>query len=143
MSDAISSFGTLLQIGDGGGPENFTTIGEVKDISGPDLKLNTEDVTNHSSPGGWMEKVGTLLEAGTVDFDINYVPTEATHDATTGLLADMIARTKRNFKLVFPDAGATTWPFTAIVANFKPGAPVSGVLTATVSLEVTGSVAVV
>lgn len=138
VTKAISSFGTLLQIGDGGTPESFTTIAEVLDISGPDLSLDTEEVTSHDSPGGWEEHIGTILRSGEVTFDVNYVPTEATHDASTGLIADMVARTVRNFKLVFPDAGSTTWSFSALVTGVKPAAPVEGSLKGSITLKVTG-----
>jgi len=139
MSDALSSFGTLLKIGDGAGPpENFTTIAEVKDISGPKLEQGTEEVTSHGSAGGWREYVGTLLSAGEVTFDLNFVPTEATHNPSTGLIADLKNRVKRSFKLVFPDAGATTWAFSALVTGFEPGEPVEGSLAAAVTLRVTG-----
>jgi hypothetical protein len=138
MSNAIASFGTLLKIGDGGGPENFTTIAEVKDIGGPSLELAAEEVTSHGSPGGWREFVGTLLSAGEVTFDLNFVPTEATHNPSTGLIADMKNRVKRNFKLVFPNAGATTWSFAALVTKFEPGEPVEGSLNAAVTLQVSG-----
>ncbi len=139
MSDALSAFGTLLKIGDGATPtENFTTIAEVKDISGPSLELATEEVTHHSSTGGWREKIGTLLSAGEVTFDLNFIPTEATHSYSTGLINDMVNRTKRNFQLVFPDAGNTTWQFTALVTKFEPDEPVEGELGASVTLEVTG-----
>ena len=138
MSNAISAFGTLLKIGDGGAPESFTTIAEVKDIGGPKLKSNTAEVTNHSSTDGWLEKIGTILEAGQVTFKINFVPTATTHSFSTGLIKDFVARTKRNFKLVFPDTGATTWSFTAIVTGFEPSEPVNGPLEADVTLDITG-----
>jgi predicted secreted protein len=138
-SGAISGFGTLLKLGDGATPtEGFTTIGEVKDIGGPDLKLNTADVTNHSSTDGWKEKIGTLLEGGQVAFKVNFIPTTATHSFSTGLIKDMVNRTKRNFKLVFPDTGATTWTFAALVTQFKPNEPVDGALEADVTLDITG-----
>lgn len=136
--DALSSFGTLLQIGDGGGPENFTTIAEVRDISGPGLSLSTEEVTAHDSPGGWEELVATILRSGQVGFGINYRPTHGTHDASTGLIADMKNRVARNFQLVFPDAGSTTWSFTAYVTGFSPAAPVAGALSAEITLKLTG-----
>jgi predicted secreted protein len=139
MTSAISSFGTLLKIGDGGSPtETFTTIAEVQDISGPDLKLNTEEATSHSSTGGWKESVATILEAGDVTFEIGFVPTHATHSYSAGLIKDMVNRTKRNFKLVFPDTGATTWTFSAFVTKFQPKAKVKGKLEASVGLEITG-----
>lgn len=139
MSNALSSFATLLKIGDGATPtENFTTIAEVRDISGPKLELGTEEVTHHGSPGGWKEFVGTLLDAGEVTFDLNFIPTEPTHNPTTGLIADMKNRVKRNFKLVFPDGGATTWTFAALVTGFEPDEPVEGSLSAAVTLKLTG-----
>lgn len=134
----ISSFGTLLKIGDGGGTEVFTTIAEVLDISGPGLALNTEESTSHSSPGGWKESVATILEAGEVSFEINYLPGNATHNASTGLIRDMVGRIKRNFKVVFPDVAQTTWSFAAFVTGFEPDAPVQGKLGAKITLEITG-----
>lgn len=139
MTNAISSFGTLLKIGDGATPtEAFTTIAEVKDISGPSLALEVTEVTSHSSPNGWREKIGTLLDGGEVTFEINYVPTENTHDAGTGLVKDMKDRTLRNFQLVFPDVASTTWEFSALVSAFEPSAPVDGSLAASVTLSISG-----
>ena len=138
MTDAIASFNALIKIGDGATPtEAFTTIAEVMDISGPSLTLNTAEVTSHDS-GGWKETIGTILEGGEVSFDINFVPTNATHSEGSGLIADMLARTVRNFQIVFPDSGSTTWEFAALVTGFEPGAPVDGALTASVTLEITG-----
>ncbi|MBW2084434.1 MAG: outer capsid protein Hoc [Deltaproteobacteria bacterium] len=139
MSNAISSFGTLLKIGDGAEPtENFTTIAEVLDITGPSLSLDTEDVTSHDSTGGWEEHIGTILRSGEVTFDINYIPTHGTHDASTGLVADMMNRTLRNFQLVFPDAGQTTWSFSALVTGMEPSAPVAGRLQSSITLKISG-----
>lgn len=135
----ISAFGTLLKIGDGGSPtESFTIIAEVTNIGGPSLSLDQIEITHHSSTGGWKEFIGGLLDGGEVSFDINYDPVGATHDATTGLIADIVARTKRNFQLVFPDTGNTTWSFTALVTKFEPSEPVGDKLAASVTLKVSG-----
>jgi predicted secreted protein len=138
MTLAIDAYGTLLQSGDGGSPEAFTTIAEVTDITGPGLVQDPLDVTSHESPGAFREFVGGLLDGGEVTFTINYVPTAATHDASTGLIADMIARIIRNYQLVFPDVGATTWSFSALIAAFEPAEPVDDRLSAEVTLKVTG-----
>lgn len=139
MSNAIDSNGTLLQAGDGATPtEAFTTIAEVLDISGPSLSLETEDVTSHDS-GGNAEYIGTILDGGEVSFEINYIPGNATHNATAGLLKTMTDKAVRNFKLVFPTASPVTWQFTALVTGFEPAAPAKGKLTASVTLKVTGA----
>src|SRR3972149_3606612 len=139
MSNAVFAHGTLLKIGDGATPvEGFTTIAEVNDLGGPSLALEAVDVTNPPPLEGWREFIGGLLDGGEVSFSINYQPTHATHNNTTGLLRDMRTRTKRNFQLVFTDIGGTTWSFTALVTGFEPGAPVDAQLTADVTLQITG-----
>lgn len=137
-SIATSSFGTLLQIGDGGAPENFVTISEVLDISGPALSLSTAETTNQDSTGGWEEFVGTILRSGEVTFDVNFLPTDATQSFAAGLILDMVNRTLRNFQLIFTDAGTTTWAFAALVTGFEPSAPVDGKLSASVGLKISG-----
>ena len=136
---ATAGFGALLKIGDGGGTEAFTTIAEVSNISGPNLKLDTTEVTSHSSSGAWRERIATLLDGGDVTFDIFFSPVGATHSQTSGLLKDMKNRTKRNFKLVFPNTGATEWIFPAYVGSFQPGMPVDGALTASLTLTIAGA----
>lgn len=138
MTEAISAFGTLLKIGDGGSPENFTTIAEVKDISLSHFARDMIDVTTHSSTEGWREFMAGLKSGGEVTFEINFLPTDATHSYAAGLLHDWEGGTLRNFKIVLTDAGNTTWTFAAIVSDFVPKAPVSGALTAAVTLKLSG-----
>jgi predicted secreted protein len=137
-SAAISSFGTLLKIGDGQGSETFATIAEVTELKPPSLKLDTEDVTNHSSTGGWEEVIPTIKSGGEVGLKINFIPTNATHSYSAGLLKDFNNKTKRNFQIVFPDGSNTTWSFAAYVTAFKADAPVKGKLSADITLKVTG-----
>ncbi len=136
MTQALSAFGTLLKIGDGASSETFTTIAEVTDIGGPELALEIAEVTSHSSTNGWKEKIGALLDGGQVSFSINYIPTNSTHNNTNGLIADMVARTLRNFTLTFPQA--TVWSFSALVVGFSPTEPIDNALTADITLEISG-----
>lgn len=136
------AFGTLLQVGDGAGPEVFTTLAEVKDIDGPDISLDTEDITPHDAVGGWEEFVPTILRSGEVTFDLNFVPSSAQHgDGVGGLIAALKARTLKNYKLVLPTDPAYEWTFAAYVTGFSNSMPVAGVLGASVTLKVTGVLA--
>jgi len=126
-----SAFGTALKKGG-------VTYANVKSISGPGLKLDTEDVTSHDSAGGWEEVVGTILRSGEVTMEIVYDPANATHKyAAGGLLYDLVSRTAIPLSLVFP--GAVTWSFKALVTGFEPSAPVDGALTASVTFKITGA----
>lgn len=135
-TSAVSSHGTLLKIGDGGGPETFTTIAEVLDITGPSYELSTEEVTNHDS-GGYREYVPTLQDVGEITFDLNY------YSATTQdqLETDLRNKTKRNFQLVFSllDAQTDTRALAAYVTGIELQAPVEGVLKMSLTLRPTGA----
>lgn len=134
----IAAFGSKLKIGDGSDPENFTTVSEVKSLGGPGLSADTEDITNHDSAGAFEEAVVTILRSGEVTFTMNYLPTDGTHDGSTGLLNDYKNRELRNFQLVFPNAANTQWEFSAFVTGFEPTEDVDGVLETDVTLKVSG-----
>ena len=137
-TSATAAFGTLLKLGDGGGSEAFATIAEVKNIKGPKLKMDTIEVTSHSSTSAFREFIAGLLDGGEVTFDMNWLPANATQSYAAGVLRDMYNRTKRNFQLVFPSASPTTWTFAAYVTGFEPDAAVDGALMASLTLRLTG-----
>lgn len=139
-SNAVSAFGTLVKIGDGATPtEGFTTIAELRKVSGPKLKLETIDVTVHNTAEPWRQFIGGLLDGGEVTLDLNFIPTDGTHNYSAGLLSDMVNRVQRNFQIEFPDSGNTTWTFTALVTAFDMNSEPSSVLQATVTLKLSGS----
>ena len=136
-SQAIFGINTLLQLGDGGSPENFTTIAEVRSIAGPTLSNDILDVTNHDSQGGVREFKAGLTDPGDLTFDLNFQPAEPTHDDLTGTLSLLISKAVRNFQLVFPGA-IRTWGFAGIMTGHPVNFPIDDVLTANVTLKVTG-----
>ncbi len=136
-SAATAGIGTLLKLGDGAGPEVFTTIAEVLDISGPTLTSDLVDITNMDSAGSYEESLPTILRSGEVTFSVNFLPVNVTQSFTAGLIKDFKDRTKRNFELVFTDSGNTTWTFAGYVTNVTPQAPVAGALTMDVTIKLT------
>lgn len=138
MSNAMKSFGTLLQVGDGSTPESFATVAEVRDITPIGVNSDTEEVTHMSSPGGYKEYLPTLLDAGEVSFEVNWDPVAATHGYATGLLKDAEDQVLRNFQLLLPDPATTTWAFSAYVTAVKPKTTVGGVLRSDITLRPTG-----
>jgi predicted secreted protein len=129
----IDGFGTQLKRGDGAGPEVFTAIANATSISAPGLSRNTIDVTAHDSPDQYAEFVGGIIDPGEVSIDVNYDP--AVHDT---LIADLEDTDPRNYQLVFPDAGATTWSFAAVLTGFEATAPFDDKLTASLTYKVSG-----
>lgn len=140
-TNAIPAYGSLLKLGDGGGPEVFASVAEITEFSIPKLSLKTEDATHHGS-NGWTEDIGTLLSGGEVPVKLNWLPTDATQNKTTGVLAVLMNRIKRNWKIVLPDSASTTFSFAALVTAFEGDLPVDGKLKANFTLKITGPVTV-
>lgn len=137
-SNALSAFGTLVRIGDGAVSENFTTIAELKSISGPSLSADVIDVTVHNLGAPWRQFISGLIDAGEINFDIHFIPQDTTHSYSSGLLNDMVNRTRRNFKIVFPDVGTTTWTFSGIITSFQMNADPADALTASCTIKISG-----
>lgn len=130
-----AAFGTLIAIDNGG---SYGTIAYVRDIGGPNISLDTIEVTTHSSTGGWREFIAGLLDGGEVSLDLFIDLSQATQGNSTGLLSELTGRTVEGFRITWPDASTAT--FNALVTNWEPGAVVDGALSGSVTLKITGAV---
>ncbi len=141
-TQGVVGFGTLLKIGDGGSPEDFSTVLEVKDITGPNRTVEFAEFTHQQSPGGYREYRPTFKNSGDVTFKCNYKPDDATQGAAvSGLEKDYDDKTLRNFQLEFPTSPAATKSFHAYVSAVGTAAPLAGPLELNVTLRITGPVA--
>lgn len=131
-----AAFGTLLEIDNAG----YSTVAYVRDISGPNLSMDTIETTNHSSSSGWRTYVAGLIDGGEISANIAWDPGAATHGNSTGLLSELTGRTIEGFRVTWPDT--STFTFDGLVTGFEPGAPHDGLLTADVRIKVTGAVTV-
>lgn len=129
--------GTLLQVGDGGSPESFTTIPHAGDLEGPGGDTSEIDVTDHESPGNTEEILPTLVSGGTLSCTAFLDPQDSDHQQ---LAADQKALTTRNYQLVLTDTGNTIVRFPAFVQSFRPAAPVRGALSFRLALRVAGAI---
>ena len=136
-----ASRGTLFQAGDGAGPGVFTTRAQVRSISGPSLKNNALDVSEHDGPLPYMEFIPGLNDPGEVTIELLFDPADPTQDegGPDGLLFTYNAAALRNYAIVWPDTAGTTWEFEAIITAYEPGAAVDDALTATLTFKLAGA----
>lgn len=113
-------------------------IAGVSNIGGPNLSVDTVDVTTHDSTAAWEEHVATILRTGDLTLDIVYDPAGVTHYASAGGVVYRLENRQFTwFDLTFPNG--TNWSFSGYVTGFTPGAPVEGALTAAVTIKITGA----
>lgn len=132
----VPAINTLLRIGTLGSPTTFGTIANCGDMTGPGFSANMVDVTSHSNGSPWRIKVPTLLDNGDLTVKVFFIPSSSGssdgtpfgHDAASGLLSVFTGRQLREYSVVFPDSGATTWYFQGYLGKFAMTATVAGVL---------------
>lgn len=120
------------------GTEVFTTIAEVKSISGPNFQVGFADVTHMESPSAVREFLPTLIDPGEISLTCSFLPDNATHDA---MRTDLLARTKRNFTMTMTDGGtATVWSFSGYYSQLQLNTPLDGPAEITIGIKLTSTI---
>jgi predicted secreted protein len=134
---AQKAIGTLIKRGNQDGPpETFTAIGRAHNFQGPNLTTTEIDVTGLDNTTGYKDILMALKDAGQITMEIFFDPGDSGH---RGVLHDYDHQTLRNWDLIFPDPGATTWSAACYVKDFVPKGDTNGALTAQVTLRVSGA----
>ena len=119
-----------------GDDDEWHRIVKVQSISGPSFSLDTEDITDMDSPGGWEEIIPTVLRSGELDMDVAFIPSFSQHQE---LLYDMQNKVIREFKLVFPDQDLTTWSFKGYVVDWDTDISYDSTVDASATIKPTGA----
>jgi hypothetical protein len=130
---------TILSVATGsGGTGTPQEILGVTNIGGPNLTRPDVDVSNFSSTAKEY-KPAYLVDAGTLTFGLQYNPGNAVHSYIVSQSANNAAGND-TFKIVFSDS--TDWAFTGSFTEFSITAddPSAGILTANVSVRLTGAI---
>lgn len=104
-------------------------IGYTRDISGPEISVETVDLTSRSSTSAIKQKSAGLIDVGDLSFEILVIPGDTSGQKT--LYADLLTRTEGQVVMTWPDD--TTWTFNAFVSKFSPKEPFNGEITAEVA----------
>jgi hypothetical protein len=149
----FAALGTQIWIGDGGSPENFWKVARVQDISGPDNKTDTIDVTTHDDAilaGGdnFKQFIASLQDGQTITFPIVFDPNEVSHamaptvpGTTCGGLAYLQqTRARRNGRMAFPMVSpAARLRMQMLVIGYKYDAKMMGALSNSITIKVSGA----
>ena len=138
-SQATIAFGTLLKVGDGASPENFTAIAEIKDITPPPQTREFADVTHMQSPGKVREFKPTVINPGEIRCKCNFLPDNSTQGfATSGIIKDFQDGTARNYQIHYPTSPSHTQTLALYVASYQPIGPMTGAFEMDVTFKVSG-----
>ena len=136
----VAALGMVVQFGTATGTTTSATLTNVTNISGLDSDVSEIDVTSHDSSGKYREFVSSFVDAGEVQFDLNFNPNEVTHRATSGgilYLRDQGITVP--WKLKFPGTPSHSVSFQGFVKSAPLDLPYDDKQSATVTIRVTGS----
>ena len=134
---AIWAYGSKLQIGDGAGSEAFTDVAEIVELTPPAMSRDEIDVTSHNSADGYREFISGLRDGGEVSFKANWLPTNTTHDGTTGLLESFNDNANHNWKIILPNS-LITISFVGFLTAFEPDLPLEDQAQLSGTIKVSG-----
>lgn len=135
-TEAIAGVGASFKRGDGESNESFAAVAEVNSIAGPTMTRNFIDVTSLDSTGGYREFITGFRDAGEVTLNMNF-----TRDGYDNMKDDFESDSTRNYQIVMPDTGATTFEFAGLVTSIPLDIPTDDKITATVTIKLSGQVA--
>ncbi len=137
-----AAYGTVIQyidpdfVYDPGEPLELgeTIIHQVADISGPEISVETIDVTTHDSPDHYNEFIPGAADGGELTFELVFDPSLNGH----GAIVDLVTRRLLiEFALILPgDTGR--WNFLGMFSKCGHTATVKDALRASVGVKVSG-----
>jgi hypothetical protein len=118
---------------------SYTDVANVGDISGPEVSVETIDVTTHDSADFFTEFLAGIADSGDVSFDLVFDPNLAAHET---IYNDVIGRQKHNFYLKMPGWVSTAAggyiAFAGIFTKIGLTFPVKSGIMAPVTIKVSG-----
>lgn len=136
VTAAKPGIGTTLKVANTGSPITYTSIGEVKNVNGPNVSNEQIEVTNLDSPNNFKEFIGGLKDGGEIQFEMNWIKGAK----QTQIRDDVVSATKRTYQISWPTSPATTATFSAFPTNFSMSAEPNAAITASVTLKLTADI---
>jgi len=134
-SDAMSSQGILFYRWHTTSPTGWVSVAEITGVDGPTKSRETLEVTTLDSTEGYREHIPGLREGGTVALAMNFF-----RDTYDTMNDDFEDDTVQNYLIAIPDDDNTMMEFAGMVTEIPFSAAVGAVITANVTIKVTGKV---
>ena len=128
--DAFHGYGSQLLVGQGGTPQPFIAVADVRVITPGDMTTAVIVKTHLRSPDAHHEKLMGMRDSGAFSVEGNWRPNHGSQSnaggdgfTSGGLISIWRTRAERDYRIVLSDGTPpTTWPLRGGVTRFQPGA---------------------
>jgi hypothetical protein len=135
-SEGIIGYDSTFEVETSAGSGSYFEIGEVTNITPPNLSIDEVEVTHMKSPDRTKEFISGLTDPGDMTAEINYIPGGETDDF---IIAWRLDGTTRSCRITYPD-GSTKDTFPAFIKGYAPTLATADKASATLTLKVAGAV---
>jgi hypothetical protein len=132
---------TLVKMADNASPPVFTTIAEVKEVSGFGFTASQQEATHMESPDGYKEWVGGMKDGDTMTVRMNFTSDNA---ATVKAAAD--AGLRKQFQIVPPvlTPPLPVYAFSGVPVSWhEQGMTPDGILEVLLGIKLSGAITTV
>lgn len=123
-------------------PSTYTTIAQVRDISGPGTTADQIEVSHRDDQ--WRRFKAGMRDGGELTFDIVFDPDLASHDPTlsTSIYAALANGTSQTFRITYPGVATatTTATFGGFVSGFELDTPMEDAQSASMTIKISGAI---
>lgn len=136
-SQGVVSKGMSFKVGDGGTPTQiFTAMADVTRINISGRQADEIEFTHLLSE--MKEYKPGFVDPGTIALTLNFNPSVATHDGTTGVEAWLLSGAMKDFQVVFPSSVGKTLSGTGFVRSNDISAESGGKITGECTFRLSG-----
>lgn len=136
MTEAVEGYGTTFEVHNGDGtPGTYFEFEEIKTVSPPNEEQETIDATHMQSPNRTREFISGLINPGTQQVTMNFVPGS---DTDAFIIAWRAAGDTRS--VIITSANGETWTYPAFPTSYDTPLAVGELAVATLGLQVAGAV---
>jgi predicted secreted protein len=117
------------------GTGQWVKIAQVKSIGGPTMTRAFIDTTTLDTTGGYRTFIAGFRDPGQITLNMNYE-----RDGYEAMKTDFESEEVQNYMIVLPDEDVTSLMFEGLVTELPLNIPTDDVVTADVTIKVTGQV---
>jgi hypothetical protein len=130
-TNAEIGYGIVLKMLTATGPDVYTTLGQMRDITPSGFSVDMVDATHNESPDVEEEVIPGIIRTGETAFQIHYDPVSA-----TWALIEGAKRVKKTFREVWPDGRYVQYD--GYFVSAEPEAPTEDKAVASITIKRTG-----
>lgn len=139
MSDSLHGHGSSVLLSTTTHPSNFTAIGNLINVGGPELTRDGLDISTMDSPNKFREFLPGMLDAGEITMEVNY---DGTASGTADVLATKLTASNLTVTVRFGDhttpSSESNWKSLGAITNLGNAIPFDDKVTQSITIKLSG-----